>query len=300
MQVTLKMWTPKGTMVELMYDWPRQDMSDEKVYASDLETYWLQAGFTSQRPDHTYPTKEQVIEGVVVVGGTDFNGKPQSVLYLYTDNRALEYSEYRIYPEDEWYPKLASLVNMDDVVSIAPPKSKLMNKGSGYQSVNRKATFVPARNAEGQLIYRKDKEGNRKSWPEYKVQRVEGFAATSTNGNHAATNGNHTATNGTQPVRKGEPTAAWSYADLLAWAEDIGACDNPFEATNSIKKLTRELFDVKPGGESTFLNAATADRHETLKLAYIAHQREKLDERMMHVVVANNLDDMAQDEELPF
>jgi len=293
MQVKLKMWTPKGTMVELMYDWPRQDMSDEKVYASDLETYWLQAGFTSQRPDHTYPTKEQVIEGVVVVGGTDFNGNPQSVLYLYTDNRALEYSEYRIYPEDEWYPKLASLVNMDDVVSIAPPKSKLMNKGSGYQSVNRKATFVPARNAEGQLIYRKDKEGNRKSWPEYKVQSVEGFAATSTNGNHAATNG-------TQPVRESEPTAAWSLTGLVKWAEDSGACDNSFEATNGLKKMVRELFDVKQGQEKLFLQGATPDKIETLKLAYIAHQQEKLDERMMHVVAANNLDDMAQNEELPF
>ncbi len=297
MQVTLKMWTPKGTMVELMYDWPRQDMSDEKVYASDLETYWLQAGFTSQRPDHTYPTKEQVIEGVIVVELNAPNGNgTQLVLYLYTDNPKLEYAEYTVYPEDKWYPKLAAMLDMDNVISGQPPRKGDMHKSTNqkaWQQVGRKATFVPARNKDGHLVFRKNKQGELKSWPEYKVQSVEGFAATFTNGNHAATNG-------TQPVRESEPTAAWSLTDLVKWAEDSGACDNSFEATNGLKKMVRELFDVKQGQEKLFLQGATPDKIETLKLAYIAHQQEKLDERMMHVVAANNLDDMAQNEELPF
>lgn len=286
MQVTLKMWTPKGTMVEATFD-----ALDAAEGALVHEAQLLQAGFTSQRPDHTYPVKEQTIEGIVVVDGTDFNGNQQKVLYLYTDNRALEYSEYRIYPEDEWYPKLASLVNMGDSTSIAPPKSKLMNRGSGYQQVNRKATFVPARNTEGQLIYRKDKEGNRKSWPEYRVQSVEGF----TNGNTPATNGN-----GAQPSPQyGTPDATWGYPELLTWAVDSGACDNEFEAKNSLKKQVRELFGLAAGQEGTFFPSATPDKHETLKNNYILHQQAKLDERMMHVVAANNLEDMG-DEEIPF
>ena len=296
MQVKLKMWTPKGTMVEVAGDYDAKDAAELTYHITEVEADMLRHGFTSQRPDHTYPTKEQVIEGVVVVGGTDFNGNPQSVLYLYTDNRALEYSEYRIYPEDEWYPKLTAMLDMDNVISGQPPRKGDMHKPTNqkaWQQVGRKATFVPARNKDGHLVFRKNKQGELKSWPEYKVRSVEGFAATSTNGNHAATNG-------TQIVRKGEPTAAWSLTGLVAWAEDSGACDNSFEATNSLKKMVRELFDVKQGQEKLFLQGATPDKIETLKLAYIAHQQDKLDKRMMHVVAANNLDDMEPNEELPF
>lgn len=286
MQVTLKMWTPKGTMVEATFD-----ALDAAEGALVHEAQLLQAGFTSQRPDHTYPVKEQVIEGIVVVGGTDYNGNPQSVLYLYTDNRALEYSEYRIYPEDEWYPKLAQMVDMDNVVSIAPPKSKLMNKGSGYQQVNRKATFVPARNAEGQLIYRKDKEGNRKSWPEYRVQSVEGFLQASTNGNHAATNGAQGTRNaGATP----NPHADMTWAELKAWSMSVSAFNHEKHATNRFFELVREVFDVPLGSEAEFLKAATDDKLRTLREAFIDDALERAGlER------AVSIDDMV-DEDIPF
>jgi hypothetical protein len=283
MQVTLKMWTPKGTMVEATFD-----ALDAAEGALVHEAQLLQAGFTSQRPDHTYPTKEQVIEGIVVVelNTPDGNGT-QKVLYLYTDNPKLEYAEFTVYPEDEWYPKLAATLNMDNAISGQAPRKGDMHKPThqkAWQQVGRKATFVPARNKEGQLIFRKQKNGELKSWPEYKVQSVEGFSQASTNGAQGTRNA------GATP----DPHADMTWAELKAWSMSVSAFNHEKHATNRFFELVREVFDVPLGGEAEFLKAATDDKLRTLREAFIDDALERAGlER------AVSIDDMV-DEDIPF
>lgn len=86
-----------------------------------------------------------------------------------------------------------------------------------------------------------------------------------------ATNGNGAHADGQRTEKELELLHEWAIVPTRAkaWAIEVGACDNEFEAKNSLEKIVKEQF----GGKFT-----TANGNEVL-LAFMRRQYEKLAER---------------------
>lgn len=293
MKATLTLWTPKGTRTEIQLETEAAFDAIEPVEVSNWESEWLEAGFTNTKPDATFPPHDgRAVEAVVSVGKHFETGQEQRVINVYTDNPKLTYAEFRVFPEDQYYKRLAEHLNMNNTVDQAPGKDKRDRYSKAFQPLQFRYTATVKRYEDGSLVYRKTKDGKQKDYPEYGISTIYDLPqAPSRNGNGPQQSGSKATSD--------KPDATWTLRELTEWAVEIGACGNKFEAENSLKKMVRELFSVGEGEEKKFLLAATPDRMETLKLGYIGHQRDKNEARMREVAAANNLDDMT-DEDIPF